>query len=176
MPLCEAKFILITCIPIKIFCDLWWLLERTSQKNQPFSETEKVNKLNKKNAEKTNSSLFQRSVATFNTEGPQDEVEDFALRHSREPRESTDRRDNSPTERLSRQENNSAGGDQHSAMGKNECPVVKGEKNGPYCKEDTSRKEVEKKEGSAITNDTLNKCSNKKQYVDKIHGDQFCER
>ncbi|XP_026895971.1 myosin light chain kinase family member 4 isoform X2 [Acinonyx jubatus] len=153
------------------------LTERSSQKNQLSSEKEKVNKLNKKNSEKTNASLAQRSFVTFHTERPQDEVEDFALRNSIESRENIDTRDISSTERLNRQEKISAGDDKQASVDKNELPVFKGEKNGLRSKEDTSEREVEKKGGPAIANETvLDKCSNKKQYVDKTNGDQFYER
>lgn len=154
-----------------------WLLERSSQKNHLFSEKEKVNKLNKKNSEKTSASLAQRSFATFHTERPQDKVEDFALRNSTESRENIATRDISSTERLNRQENNSAGDDTQASMDKNERPVFKGEKNGLHSKEDTNEREVEKKGGPAIANETvLDKCSNKKQYVNKTNGDQIYER
>lgn len=154
-----------------------WLLERSSQKNQPSSEKEKVNKLNEKNSEKTNASLVQRSFATFRTERPQDKVEGFALRSSVEPRENTDTGDISSTQRLSRQESNSAGDDKPATVDKNEHPVFKGEKNGLCSEEDASESEVEMKGGPANANDTvLDKCSNKKQCVDKTNGDQFCER
>ncbi|XP_045667649.1 myosin light chain kinase family member 4 isoform X1 [Ursus americanus] len=153
------------------------LTERSSQKNQPSSEKEKVNKLNEKNSEKTNASLVQRSFATFRTERPQDEVEDFALRSSIEPRENIDTRDISSTQRLNRQESNSAGDDKQATVDKNEHPVFKGEKNGLCSKEDTSESEVEMKGGPANANDTvLDKCSNKKQCVNKTNGDRFCER
>ncbi|VCW77912.1 unnamed protein product [Gulo gulo] len=153
------------------------LTERSSQKNQPSSEKEKVNKLNEKNSEKTNASLVQRSFATFHTERPQDKVEDFALRSSIEPRENKDTRDISSTQRLNRQENNSAGNVKPAVVDKNEHPVFKGEKNGLHSKEDTSGREVEMKGGSSIANETvLDKCSDKKQCVDKTNSDQFCER
>ncbi|KAF3815264.1 hypothetical protein GH733_016646 [Mirounga leonina] len=151
--------------------------QRSSQKNQPSSEKKKVNKLNEKNSEKTNASLVQRSFATFHTERPQDEVKDFALRSSIEPRENIDTRDISSTQRLNRQESNSSGDDKQATVDQNGCPVFKGEKNGLHSKEDTSESEVETKGGPAIANETvLDKCSNKKQCVDKTNGDQICER
>ncbi|KAM5267942.1 myosin light chain kinase family member 4 isoform 3-T3 [Hipposideros larvatus] len=153
------------------------LTERSSQKNQPSSEKEKVNKLIKKNAEKTNASLVQRSFATFHTERPQDEVEDFALRKTIEPRENTDGRDISCTERRNRQEHNSAGDDKQATVDKNAHPVFKGEKNRLRSKEDTSESEADKNGGSSIANETvLDKCSDTKQNVDETNGDQFYER
>lgn len=157
--------------------NILWLLERSSQKNQLSSEKEKVNKLNKKNSEKTNASLAQRSFAKFHTERLQDKVEDLALRNSIQSRENMETRDISSTERLNRQENNSSGDDKQASVDKNERPVFQGEKSGLRSKEDTSEREVEKKGEPAIANETvLDKCSNKKQYVDKINGDQFHER
>ncbi|XP_019607952.2 myosin light chain kinase family member 4 isoform X2 [Rhinolophus sinicus] len=151
--------------------------ERSSQKDQPSSEKEKVNKLIRKNAEKTKSSLVQGSFATFHTERPPDEVEDFALRKTMEPRENTDGRDISCTERLNRQENNSAGDDKQAIVDKNACPVFKGEKNGLHSKEDTSEREPDRNGESSIANETvLDKCSNTKQNADKTNGDQFYER
>ncbi|XP_041626812.1 myosin light chain kinase family member 4 isoform X2 [Vulpes lagopus] len=151
------------------------LTERSSQKNQPSSEKEKVNKLNEKNSEKTNASLIQRSFATFHTERPQDEIEDFALKTSIEPRGNVDTRDILSTERLNRQEDKSPGDDTQATVDKNECLVFKGEKYGLHSKEDTSESKVETKEGPA--NETvLDKCSNKKQCVDKTNSDQSCGR
>lgn len=94
---------------IKILCVLWWLLERSSQKNLPSSEEETFNKLDEKQAEKTPVSLAQRSSATFQTERPRDEPGDSALRNSAEPRESEDGRDIECPGGLSRQRAHSSG-------------------------------------------------------------------
>ncbi|XP_045697598.1 myosin light chain kinase family member 4 isoform X2 [Phyllostomus hastatus] len=153
------------------------LTERSSQKNQPSYDKEKVNKLNKKNSEKTNASLVQRSFATFHTKRSRDEVEDFALRKSIEPREDTARREILCAQRVNRQENNSVGDDRQATVDKNECPVFKEKENGLHSKEDTSEREPEKKGGSSITNEAvMDKSSNKKQNDNKTNGDQFYKR
>ena len=94
---------------IKILCVLWWLLERSSQKNLPSSEEETFNKLDEKQTEKTPVSLAQRSSATFQTERPRDEPGYSALRNSAEPRESEDGRDIACPGGLSRQRAHSSG-------------------------------------------------------------------
>ncbi|XP_054447954.1 myosin light chain kinase family member 4 isoform X2 [Pteronotus mesoamericanus] len=153
------------------------LTDRSSQKNQLSSDKEYVNKLNKKNSEKTNASLVQRNFATFHTRRQQDEVEDFVLRKPIEPREDTDRRDILCTQRVKRQENNSAGDDKQVTVDKTECPVFKEKEKGLHSKEDTNEREPEKKRGSLIANEAvMDKCSNKKQNDDKTNGDQFCKR
>ncbi|XP_036925750.1 myosin light chain kinase family member 4 isoform X3 [Sturnira hondurensis] len=153
------------------------LTERSSQKNQPSSDKEKVNKLNKKNSEKTNASLVQRSFATFHTKRSHNEVEDFALRKSIEPREDTDRREILCTQRVNRQENNSAGDDRQATVDKNECPVFKEKKNELHSKEDTSEREPKEKGGLSIAYEAvMDKSSNKKQNDDKTNGDQFYKR
>lgn len=116
-------------------------------------------------------------MPTFYAKRPQDKIEDFALRKSIEPRENTGGRDILNTERLCRQEQNSAGDDKQAIVDKNECLVFKREENGLHSKKDTKEREPEKKGESSIASETMmDKCSNIKQSVDKTNGDQFCER
>ena len=114
---------------IKIVCVVWWLLERSSQKNLPSSEEETFNKLDEKQAEKTPASLAQRSSAAFQTERPHDEPGDSALGSSTEARESGDRRGTSCPGRLSRQEARSSGAERGSAD-KSESLVFEGGEKG----------------------------------------------
>uniref|UniRef100_A0A8C0WHW9 Protein kinase domain-containing protein n=1 Tax=Castor canadensis TaxID=51338 RepID=A0A8C0WHW9_CASCN len=146
------------------------LTERSTEKNQFSSEKEKVNKLNKKNDEKTNTSVAQRGFAICHTE-KQDKAEDFALRNSIDPRENAVGKDSSCTESSKRQENSSIGDDKQGTV------VNKGEKNGLLFKEDTGRREDEEGGGTTTANETmLDQCSNEKQYVDKTNSDQYHER
>ncbi|KAG3288797.1 myosin light chain kinase family member 4, transcript variant X1 [Ictidomys tridecemlineatus] len=152
------------------------LTERSTQKNQLSSEKEKIDKLNKKNSEKTNASVAQRSFAMCHSER-QDKALDSVLRNSREPRESIDGKGTSCTESLKRKENNSVGDEKQATVDKNDCPALKGESNGLHSKEDTRRLEDEE-EGRSPTAGApvLDKRSSKKQHVDKTNGDQSHER
>ncbi|XP_020040886.1 myosin light chain kinase family member 4 isoform X2 [Castor canadensis] len=144
------------------------LTERSTEKNQFSSEKEKVNKLNKKNDEKTNTSVAQRGFAICHTE-KQDKAEDFALRNSIDPRENAVGKDSSCTESSKRQENSSIGDDKQGTVVKSDCPLVKGEKNGLLFKEDTGRREDEEGGGTTTANETmLDQCSNEKQCIDSI--------
>nr|XP_012623914.1 myosin light chain kinase family member 4 isoform X5 [Microcebus murinus] len=154
------------------------LTERSTQKNQLSSEKENVKKLNKKNAEKTNASLVQRSFAIYHMES-QDEVEDFAPRNCIELREDIVGKDISYTENLNRQEEDSVGDDKQATVGKNEHPVFKEEKNGLHSisREDIRGRGAEKKGGLAAANEIeADRCPHKKQLIDKTNGDQFHER
>ncbi|XP_069880807.1 myosin light chain kinase family member 4 isoform X2 [Dipodomys merriami] len=147
------------------------LTERSTEKNQFSSENEKVDRLNKKNAEKTNASVAQ-SIIMCNME-KQDNAEDLAPRNSIE----SDGKDSSCVESLKRQENSSTGDDKQGIVGKNECLLFEGEKNEPFSKEETSGREAENGEGTTITNEmVLDQCSNKRQHVDKTNGDECHER
>ncbi|XP_047415465.1 myosin light chain kinase family member 4 isoform X5 [Sciurus carolinensis] len=149
------------------------LTERSTQKNQLSSEKENIDKLNKKNSEKTNA---QRSFAVCHTER-QDKAEASAPRNCIEPRGNVDGKGISCTENLKRKENNSAGDDKQVTVDKKECPVLKGEKNGVNSQEETSGKEAEEEGRSTTARATvLDKCSNKKQHVDKTNRDQSHER
>ncbi|KAM4817640.1 myosin light chain kinase family member 4 isoform X3 [Urocitellus parryii] len=152
------------------------LTERSTQKNQLSSEKEKIDKLNKKNSEKTNASVAQRSFAMCHSER-QDKALDSVLRNSIEPRESIDGKGISCTESLKRKENNSVGDEKQATVDKNDCPALKGESNGLNSKEDTRRLEDEE-EGRSPTAGApmVDKHSNKKQHVDKTNGDQSHER
>ncbi|XP_053458107.1 myosin light chain kinase family member 4 isoform X2 [Nycticebus coucang] len=152
------------------------LTERSTQKNQLLSETEKVNKLNKKNAEKINGSLVERSLAIFHTES-QDEVEDFAPRNPAELRGNTEGKVIARIENRSRQENDSAGDDKQATADKNEHPGFKEEKNGLHSKEVTSGREAEKKEELETADEpVMDQCPHREQYTDKTNGDQTQER
>lgn len=74
-------------------CVLWWLLERPSQKSQPFPETETGNECDKPPAEKTPASAAQRGSAAPPPEGPHDGVQDLAPGTPAEFRRRADGRD-----------------------------------------------------------------------------------
>ncbi|KAB0391814.1 hypothetical protein E2I00_014435, partial [Balaenoptera physalus] len=121
--------------------------------------------------------LPQRSFAAFHTERPQDEIEDFALRNSTEPRENEDGRGISCPGRLSRQENNSSGDDKQGSADKSEWPVFKEEKNGLRSQEKPGDREAKEKGESEIPDETvLDKSSNKEQCVYRTDSGQSYER
>ncbi|XP_004847840.1 myosin light chain kinase family member 4 isoform X2 [Heterocephalus glaber] len=147
------------------------ITERSTKKNHLFSEKEKVDKLNKKNAEKTSASVAQLSFAICPAERGGKE-KDYASINSTEAREKTGGEDVSCTQSLKKQENNSAEDDKQATVGKNECPMSRGEKNGLHPKEDTSGREAEEG-GSATTSKTvLDQCLSKKQHTDQTDADQ----
>lgn len=145
------------------------ITERTAKKDHLFSEKEKVDKLNKKNAEKTSASVAQLSFAICPAERGGEE-EEFASVHSIEAREETSGEDMSCTQSPQKQEHTSAGDDKQATVGKNECLMLEGEKNGLHPKEDSGREAEEG--GSATTSKTvLDQCSSKKQHTDPNNSD-----
>ncbi|XP_048204471.1 myosin light chain kinase family member 4 isoform X1 [Perognathus longimembris pacificus] len=147
------------------------LTERSTEKNQFSYENEKVNRLNKKNAEKTNAPVAQRSIMC--SVEKQDNAEELVSRNSIE----SDGKDSSHAEDPKRQENSITGDDKQGIVRENECLVFKGEKSELPSKEDTSGREAEEGEGNTTANElVLDQCSNKRQHVDKTNGDECHER
>ncbi|XP_013377299.1 PREDICTED: myosin light chain kinase family member 4 isoform X3 [Chinchilla lanigera] len=149
--------------------------ERSTEKNHLFSEKEKVDKLNKKNAEKTNASVAQRSFTICPTERGVEE-EDFALRNSIEPREKTDGEDISCTQSPKGQGSNSAGDDKQAAVDKNECLRFQGGENGLHPKEDTRGREAGEGGSTTTSKTALDQCSREKQHPDQTNADRSRER
>nr|XP_013003102.1 myosin light chain kinase family member 4 isoform X3 [Cavia porcellus] len=95
--------------------------ERSTENHHLFSENEKIDQLNKKNSEKTSTSVAQHGFSICSTERVGIE-EGFASRNSTEPREETDGEDVSCTQSLKGQEENiSAGDDKPAAVDEDEC-------------------------------------------------------
>lgn len=146
-----------------------WLLERSSQKSQPFSDQEKLNRLNKKNAEKTNVSNTLGNLRGANT---RDKEDICAARNSTKTREKIVGRDILSPERLKRQEDD----DKKVPVEENEHLVFK-EKNGVSSEEETSGREVERIRALAVVNEhELDECWKRKQDGGHTNGDPVQER
>ncbi|XP_008834907.1 myosin light chain kinase family member 4 [Nannospalax galili] len=142
------------------------LTERSTQKNQFSSEKENVNKLNKKNAEKTNASVVQTSFATCHIE--RDKEGDVVPRNYAEPGENADGKDGPCRENLERRKDIT--GDEHRTEDKNGCPLFKGEKNGLPSKDDNKGREAQKGGSAAANEPVLGKHSSEKQHIDEVNG------
>lgn len=151
-------------------CDF---LEKPDQKNLVSSEKEKVTELNKKNAEKTNSSEVQRSYVICHQER-QDKV-DFVPRNSMELRENADGKDGACTASLERQESNLPG-DNQDTEDKSGCLLFKGGKRGLPPKEDSRGTEAENAVSTAASETVLDKRSTGNQRVDGMNGGPSSER
>lgn len=149
------------------------LTEKPDQKNLVSSEKEKVTQLNKKNAEKTNSSEVQRSYVICHQER-QDKVE-FVPRNSMELRENADGKDGACTASLERQES-SLPGDNQDTEDKSGCPFFKGGKRGLPPKEDSRGTEAENAVSTAASETVLDKRSPGNQQVDGMNGGPSSER
>lgn len=143
------------------------LTERPDQKDQFSSEKEKVTKLNRKNAEKTNTSEGQRSYTICHKER-QDEA-DFVPRNSTEIRENAGGKDGPCIENLERQES-SILGDKQDTEDKNGCPSFKGGKDELPSKEDTRGLAAEKRVSIAGSETVLGKHSTENQHIDEMNG------
>ncbi|KAL6030824.1 hypothetical protein STEG23_022524, partial [Scotinomys teguina] len=141
--------------------------ERPDQKDQFSSEKEKVTKLNRKNAEKTNTSEVQRSCTVCNKER-QDKA-DFVPRNSTEIRENAGGKDGPCRESLERQESNILG-DKQDTEDKNGHPFFKGEKDEPPSKEDTRGGEAENRVSIAESETALDKHSTENQHIEMNGG------
>lgn len=148
-------------------------LEKPDQKNLVSSEKEKVTKLNKKNAEKTNSCEVQRSYVICHQER-QDKV-DFVPRDPMELRENADGKDGLCVESLERQESNTLG-DNQDTEDKNGCPFLKGGKCGLPSKEESRGTETENAVSTAASETVLDKRSPGNQQVDGMNGGPSSER
>nr|XP_013003096.1 myosin light chain kinase family member 4 isoform X1 [Cavia porcellus] len=127
--------------------------ERSTENHHLFSENEKIDQLNKKNSEKTSTSVAQHGFSICSTERVGIE-EGFASRNSTEPREETDGEDVSCTQSLKGQEENiSAGDDKPAAVDEDECLRFEGGKHGLHPKEDTGGRAAEEG-GSTATGRT----------------------
>nr|XP_044992313.1 myosin light chain kinase family member 4 [Jaculus jaculus] len=147
--------------------------ERSSQ--DQFSEKEKVNKLNQKNVEKTNSYVVQRSLTICHTER-QDKEDNFGPKNSTEARDNAGGKESPSTESLERQEDHSRGEVQDS-VGNAGCPLFYGEESGLPFKEGTRVRETEEEgESTGETQTTLDQSSRENQHVDETSGSPSPER
>ncbi|XP_040611712.1 myosin light chain kinase family member 4 isoform X2 [Mesocricetus auratus] len=147
--------------------------ERSDQKDQFSSEKEKVTKLNRKNAEKTNTSEVQGSCAVCHREG-QDKA-DFVPSISTELREDAGGKDGPCIESLETQESNILG-DKQDTEDKNRCLFYKGGKNGLPSKEDARGTEAEHRVSTAGSGTVLDKHSTENQHIDETNGGPSHER
>lgn len=150
-------------------CDF---LEKPDQKNLVSSEKE-VTELNKKNAEKTNSSEIQRSYVICHQKR-QDKV-DFVSRNSMELRANADGKDGTCTTSLERQESNLRG-DNQDTEDKSGCPFFKGGKRELPPKEDSRGTEAENAVSTAASETVLDQHSTGNQHVDGMNGGPSSER
>lgn len=144
------------------------LPERSSLKSQPFSDQEKVNRLNKKNAEKTNVSHTQGNLRAANA---RDKEDICVARNSTKPKEQIEGRDVPGPERLRKQE------DKKAPVEENKHLVFKEEKNGVSSEEETSGREAERIRALAVVNENeLDECWKRKQDGGHTNGDPVQER
>ncbi|XP_036042605.1 myosin light chain kinase family member 4 isoform X1 [Onychomys torridus] len=149
------------------------LTERPDRKGQFSSEKEKVTKLNRKNAEKTNTSEVQRSYTICHKER-QDKA-DFVPRNSTEIRENAGGKGGPCIESLEGQESNILR-DKQDTEDKNGCPFFKGGKDELPSKADARDKDAEKRVPIASNETVLGKHSTENQHIDEMNGSPSRER
>ncbi|XP_054983297.1 myosin light chain kinase family member 4 isoform X2 [Sorex araneus] len=145
--------------------------ERPAQKTQPSSAQEKVNRLNKKNAEKTKVSLIPGSLGAASPRERGDVV--GAPRDATKPREKLDGRDSSGPERLGGQD----GDARKTSGGVRENLVFQGQRNGLPSAEETRGGETEKNGAAAAASEReLGESWKGKRPGRQTDGDHGCER
>ncbi|XP_068959708.1 myosin light chain kinase family member 4 isoform X2 [Petaurus breviceps papuanus] len=151
-----------TCVTKKRTLDL---TERSAQKNQAYTDKEKVHKLNKENAEKASASLIQKISPTGRF---QNKVEDFTSRE--ECREDTIGKD---TSKMGSQEEVTISGDNQDTVeklkavgdvkGSQDCLVSKREKNVLHAKGDTNEEETGEEGSTSAINETVERFNDNKK-------------